>query len=78
LRRIMKKYGFRPEEVVAFGDSYNDLSLFEVAGKAIAMKNSYPGVIKSADIVAEGNNQSGLGRAIFKHVLDRKEEFAGF
>lgn len=78
LRRIMKKHGFRPEEVVAFGDSYNDLSLFEIAGTAVAMKNSCPQVLKSADIVTEDNHQSGLGKAIFKHVLDRKAEFAGF
>lgn len=69
LTRIINQYGFKREEVVAFGDSFNDLSLFKVAGLSVAMKNSYPQVLKAADLVAEGNHHSGLGKAIFRYIL---------
>lgn len=53
------------------GDSFNDLSLFEVGGLSIAMSNSFPEVMAQADIVAGDNNHSGLGKAIFKYVLGK-------
>ncbi|MBC7333500.1 MAG: HAD family phosphatase [Actinobacteria bacterium] len=67
LARIL---GVRKEEIVVFGDSYNDLSMFREAGLRIAVKNSYPGVLKEADIITEENYNCGLAKAIFRYVLD--------
>ncbi|MBN2072513.1 MAG: HAD family hydrolase [Actinobacteria bacterium] len=67
--KIIKTLGIRREEVVVFGDSPNDLSMFEVAGLKIAVRNSYPDVIEKADIVTLENDCSGLGEAIFKYIL---------
>ncbi len=72
LKQIMKMLGLAREEVVVFGDSYNDLSMFEVAGLNIAVKNAYPEVIKKADIVTDENHKSGLGKAVFEYILKQK------
>lgn len=69
LMGILKSLGIRKEEVAVFGDSPNDLSMFEVAGLKIAVGNSYPQIIEKADIIAPANSHSGLGRAIFEHIL---------
>ena len=69
LKEIMHMLGYGREEVVVFGDSYNDLSMFEVAGLNIAVKNSYPEVLQKADIVTEENYRAGLGKAVFRHIL---------
>jgi len=69
LKEIMDMLNLKKEEVVVFGDSHNDLSMFDVAGLKIAVKNSYPEVIKKADIMTEENFKSGLGKAIFKYII---------
>ena len=67
---ILKTLDIKKEGVIVFGDSYNDLSMFKESGLNIAVRNSYPEVLKQADIVTEENYNSGLGKAIYKYVLD--------
>jgi len=69
LLSIINGMGIKKEEVAAFGDSPNDLSMFTVAGLKIAVKNSYAEVKKEADIITDENYNSGLGKAIFKYIL---------
>ena len=64
--------GIEPGEVAVFGDSPNDLSMFEVAGLRIAVRNSYPEVLEKADIITEENYNSGLGKALYKYILKGK------
>lgn len=71
LKKILAQQKIKRQEVVVLGDSFNDLSLFEVGGLSIAMSNSFPEVMAQADIVAGDNNHSGLGKAIFKYVLGK-------
>ncbi len=69
LLAIIYKLGISPEEVAAFGDSPNDLSMFEVAGLKVAVKNSYPEILEAADIITDENYNSGLGKAIYRYIL---------
>ncbi len=43
--------------------------MFGRAGLKIAVKNSYPEVLKSADYITDENYNSGLGKAIYKYIL---------
>jgi Cof subfamily protein (haloacid dehalogenase superfamily) len=70
LTSLIKELGIKKEEVVSFGDSHNDISLFKASGLKIAVKNSYPELIEIADIVTDENYNSGLGRAIYKYILN--------
>jgi hypothetical protein len=58
------------EQIAVFGDSPNDLSMFDRAGLKIAVKNSYPEVLKSADYITDENYNSGLGKAVYKYILN--------
>jgi len=69
LLSVISGLGIGPEEVAVFGDSPNDLSMFEVAGLKIAVRNSYPEVLEKADIITDENYNSGLGKAVFKYIL---------
>ncbi len=60
----------RKDEIAVFGDSPNDLSMFGCAGLRIAVRNSYPEVLKSADYITDENYNSGLGKAIYKYILN--------
>ncbi len=66
---IINDLGISRKEVVVFGDSPNDLSLFDIAGLRIAVKNSYLEVKERADIITDENYRSGVGKAIFKYIL---------
>ncbi len=63
-------YKIKKEEIAVFGDSYNDLSMFDLAGLRIAVKNSYPRVLDEADYITDENYNSGLGKAIYKYILE--------
>ncbi len=69
LQLICEKFGYKKEDVVVFGDSYNDLSMFEFAGFTVAVKNSYTEVLKRADHITDSNNESGLAKAIYRYIL---------
>ena len=71
LTGLIKDLGIKKDEVVSFGDSHNDISLFEASGLSIAVKNSYPELLEIADIVTDENYNSGLGRAIYKYILEK-------
>ncbi len=66
---ILKTLNIKKDEVVVFGDSYNDLSMFKESSLNVAVRNSYPEVLRQADIVTEENYNSGLGKAIYRYVL---------
>ena len=65
--------GLGREEVMAIGDSNNDLGLMEAAGLAIAMGNSAPEIIEAADYVTGDNEHDGVARAVRRYVLERGE-----
>jgi phosphoserine phosphatase len=40
VRKILKKFGMRPEEVIAIGDSKGDMDMFQMVGFSIAFNSS--------------------------------------
>ena len=69
LLALIDSLGINKEEVVVLGDSPNDLSMFEIAGLKIAVKDSYPEILEKADIITDESYNSGLGKAIYKYIL---------
>lgn len=56
------------DDVVAFGDNYNDLSMFKKAGTSVAMDNADLQIKDKCDFVTLSNNENGVGRFIYKHI----------
>ncbi|MCM3783094.1 Cof-type HAD-IIB family hydrolase [Neobacillus mesonae] len=69
LQRLAEQRGFKPEEVLAMGNYYNDITMLTYAGKGIAMDNSPVEVKAAADDVTLSNNESGVHHALEKHVI---------
>ena len=61
--------GFLQKEVVAIGDSNNDLDMMEKAGFSIAMENASKQVKKAADVVTSSNDRDGVAEAIMKYIM---------
>jgi len=60
LKIAMEHRGLKPEEVIAFGDEENDLSMFPVAGFAGAPESAREKIRNAADLVYGSNAEEGL------------------
>lgn len=67
--RLAELYQIKQEEIIAIGDSENDLSMIEYAGLGIAMGNALDSVKRKADYVTDSNDEDGVANVINKFVL---------
>ena len=64
-------FGIDINQIIAAGDSYNDLSLLQASGLSIAMGNAPDELKAIADYVAPSVDEDGLAVAIEEFVLPR-------
>ena len=62
--KLLEYLKISAEEAISLGDSYNDISMFELTGLSIAMGNAIPEIQKQADRVTLSNNQDGVAYAL--------------
>lgn len=60
LSKLGEMLGISKNEIVAVGDSENDVSLFQAAGFTIAMGNSDEVLRSKADLIAPANSENGI------------------
>ncbi len=68
-RQLSRMVGADPSQIVAAGDSYNDLPLFKVAGTCIAMETAPDELKDMADFIAPSAKEDGLAIAIDDFLL---------
>lgn len=66
---LLQKLNLRREELVAFGDHYNDMTMIGYAGLGVAMANGENDVKKIADYVCESNDEDGIAKTFSKYIL---------
>lgn len=66
LKALCRHLGISPEQAMAFGDSFNDITMISVAGLGVAMENAEPEVRRAADYITLNNNESGVAAAVEK------------
>lgn len=69
LIRLGKIVNASVEEIIAFGDSYNDISMLEVAGTSVAMENAVAAVKEICTNITDTNNNDGVAKYIKEHIL---------
>ncbi len=67
---LIEKLGISREEVIAIGDSYNDVAMIEFAGLGVAMGNAPDDVKQLADYVTDTNNNDGIAKVIDTFILE--------
>lgn len=65
LEKFVRSRGISLEETMAIGDSYNDVSMFERVGRAVAMGNADEMIKTKCDFVTARNDESGVAKAIW-------------
>ena len=56
-------------DVIACGDSFNDIAMLEYAGLGVAMANAQESVKEVADVVTLSNDEEGVARVIEEYML---------
>lgn len=69
LELVCQRLGLEMKNVMAVGDSLNDLAMIKAAGIGVAMGNAQDIVKESADWVTATNEEDGVAKAIYKWVL---------
>jgi len=69
LEKVCERIGITMDNVMAVGDSLNDIAMIESAGIGVAMGNAQETVKKAADWVTNTNNEDGVAKAILQFVL---------
>ena len=64
IQLVCRKLGIAREQTYAFGDSVNDLPMFEAAGHSIAMGNASEFVKQQASYVTDTLHQDGIYHAL--------------
>lgn len=69
IARVGEAYNFDLPQVMAFGDSENDLEMLAGVGYGVAMGNANRQVKQIADYVTQSNNHSGIAQALRHYQL---------
>ena len=72
LVELLKRWNLKPEQIMAFGDSENDIEMLELAGISYAMENAEEAVKEIATKVAPANSQAGVYK-VLENWLERGE-----
>lgn len=69
LEELGRFFDVSKEEMIAVGDSFNDLEMIKYAGLGVAMGNAHEEVKRSAQYVTLDNKSSGVAHVINKFML---------
>ena len=72
--KILESMKLSPDNLVAIGDSENDIEMLKLANLGIAMGNALPEVKAISDEITKNNNDHGIEHAIKKYVFSAKKE----
>ena len=70
LHQLAEHLGLGMDEVMAIGDSDNDLTMLQMAGLGVAMANAAPNVRDIADAVTLDNASNGVAAAVKQYILE--------
>lgn len=71
LHHLIQQLGIKREEVIAIGDSYNDLAMIQFAGLGVAMGNAPDDIKAIADLVTDTNMEDGVAKIVETHMLNQ-------
>ncbi len=70
IKYLARKYNINRDEILAIGNSLNDLAMIEYAGIGVAMKNSDPMLLNRWNNISEySNNEDGVYYVLDKYIV---------
>ncbi len=71
---LLTELGMDRSEVIAVGDSYNDVGMIQIAGLGVAMANATEAVKQCADYITKSNTEDGVAHLISKYITHAEEQ----
>ena len=68
LDTVLKPLNISEDEVIAFGDGHNDISIIKYAGIGVAMENAVYDLKEAADEITLSNEHDGIAESLLKHI----------
>ena len=69
LTQYVESQGWSMQDVIAFGDNYNDISMLEAAGSGVAMGNADEAVKARANVVIGDNTRDSIAQFIYSNLI---------
>ena len=69
IKALSSKLNIPLEQIVSFGDDFNDIGMLQVSGTGVAMANAIPEVKHAADQTCKSNNEDGVAHWIIQNIL---------
>lgn len=69
LAAIARHYGLEREQVIAVGDSYNDIEMIDYAGLGVVVGNARREIKERAGYVCRSNDECGVAEVVEKFIL---------
>lgn len=69
---LARHFGVDLSQVIAIGDSYNDVEMLQVAGCAVVMGNAREEIKQWAHYVTTSNNDNGVAKALEELLFNRE------
>ena len=71
LRSLMERWKIEADQIMAFGDSENDLEMLELAGYSFAMEKGEEKVKRMAKYIAPSNDEAGVLQVLEQYLKER-------
>jgi len=69
LKKLAEHFSIKQDEIIAVGDSLNDISMIEFAGLGVAMANARDVVKEKAGYITLSNDEDGVAHVIKEFIL---------
>lgn len=69
IKKLSEKLKIDLKQVIAFGDNYNDLEMFNAVGFPVAMENAVEEIKSCSKYITRSNDESGVAYAIDNLIL---------
>ncbi|WP_081403159.1 HAD hydrolase family protein [Scytonema hofmannii] len=71
IQTLVENYGLRESEIVVFGDQINDIKMFKIADRAIAVANADAKLKRYATLVIGSNTEDSVVKYIHQDFCER-------
>lgn len=74
ISQLVDRLGYTAEELIAVGDSFNDLEMIQYAGLGVAVANAKEAIKSCAEYVTLSNNEDGIAHLLNKYIFTPRED----
>ena len=75
LDTVLKPLGYIEDDMIAFGDGMNDLTMLQYVGTGVAMGNAVDEVKAKAQYVTASNDEEGIALALYKYMPELQDSY---